>query len=218
MKPIRLALITTAIILLLAGLSHADWQEKRHQIGLHLGMWSQITNTRTEVGIGTVSTSVGSDGFLGGVYYSHWLSEGLAISLEASAMALDVDTRIDPLTVSTVSSSVTRALIGARLYFPKSTYGTSVRPFVSATVGPYFGDQSETTTGLTILTESRTETAFGGQLGAGVDFILGRHFLTGVTMGYQIMSDFDNPIGGSNNYGGPVFGISIAYLFGKGLQ
>jgi len=59
--------------------------------------------------------------------------------------------------------------------------------------------------------------AFGGQLGAGIDFILSPHFMAGIAGGYNIMADFEEPIGGSVNYGGPEFSIGLSYLFGQGL-
>lgn len=48
----------------------------------------------------------------------------------------------------------------------------------------------------------------------GVDFVLGSHFMPGIALSYNLMSDFDKPIGGSKNYGGPEFSFGISYLFG----
>jgi hypothetical protein len=60
--------------------------------------------------------------------------------------------------------------------------------------------------------------AIGGQIGAGVDFVLGRHFMIGVAVCYNALTDFKEPIGGSKNYGGPEFTIGFGYLFGKGIE
>ncbi len=107
-------------------------------------------------------------------------------------------------------------LFGVKYYLPKSTYGTSVRPFLKAAVGPFMGRQSKTLVFLFVTADSRSETAFGGQLGGGVDFVLSRRFLLGVNLGYNLMSDFDQPIGGSDNYSGPEFSFGLSFLFRPG--
>jgi outer membrane protein W len=191
--------------------------EKRHQIELKLGMWNQTTAVRTETNIASVSTSVGSKGLLGGLSYGHWLSEGVALNLNLGVMAVDVTTESEVSGVVTGTSTVTSILLINKLYFPRSTFSMSVRPYAYAGIGPYIGSQVQTESALfKTIVESRTEVAFGGQVGAGVDYILGRHFLIGFMLGYNLMTDFDRPISGSTNYSGPAFSLGISYLFGKG--
>jgi len=218
MRPLKPVL--TIAILFVGLVAGADAQPlaKRHQIGLRLGMWSQTTDIRTEVGIGTVSTSVGGDGFMGGLAYTNWLQESLALEIRIGAMAAEVKTVENWLTVSTKTTAVGELLFGVKYYFPRSTYGNSVRPFVGASAATFIGKQEETTVGLYVVTESRTESAFGGQFAAGIDFVLSRHFMMGASVGYNLMSDFDEPIGGSKNYGGPEFTMGIGYLFGRGVS
>jgi hypothetical protein len=93
----------------------------------------------------------------------------------------------------------------------------SVKPYLAAGLGPVIGassaggvDQSGAFAG------SRTRATVGGNFGAGVDFLLGRHFTLGVEGGYQWMSDFSDPIGARDNYSGFQFGVNIGWLFGKG--
>ena len=198
--------------------AQADSLEKRHQIGLRLGMWNQVTDVRTEIGAGLVSTSVESGGFMGAVGYGHWLQENLALDLSAGLMALDVETRVGVSGVSSRTATVSTILFGLKYYFPKSTLNSNVRPYAKAAVGPFVGNQTEENVGWVITTESRTETALGGQMGLGVDFILGRHFMIGTAVGYNLMTDFEAPIGGSENYSGPQFAIGFGYLFGKGTS
>lgn len=216
MNPLKSFALVFCCLTLLAGSADARSLTKRHKIGLSLGMWSQVADTRTEIGLGTVSTSVGGSGFMGGVSYCHWMQENLALEIRIGAMAADVDVNVAPLDVTSKTATVTQLLLGLKYYVSRSTYGTSVRPFVSAGMGTFVGSQVETSSGLTVVVESRTGTAMGGQIGAGVDFVLGRHILLGVSGGYNFMTDFDEPIGGSKNYGGPEFTFGIGYLFGKG--
>jgi hypothetical protein len=93
--------------------------EKRHQIELRLGLWNQVNNVRTEVGVGGVSTSVGGSGFLGGLAYGHWLSEGFGLRVSVGAMAAGVDTEIDGSGVSTETAAITQLLLGMRYYLPR---------------------------------------------------------------------------------------------------
>jgi outer membrane protein W len=181
-------------------------------------MWNQTTGVTSEVGVGGVTTSVDVSGFLGGVSYGHWLEEYLSITIYIGGMAADVSTSTGVSGVATETSVIASILMGVKVYFPKSTYTSSVRPYASAGVGPFTGSQSSTKVGMSVTVESRSETAFGGQLGAGVDFILGRHFMTGFAVRYNLMTDFNQPIGGSRNYSGPEFSFGFSYLFGKGVN
>ena len=210
--------LTTCFLLTLAVSASAISLEKRHQLGLRLGMWNQTTDVRTETGIGGVETSVKSDGFVGGIQYGHWLRENLALTFGISGMAIDISTNTGIMGVTEKTSSVASMLMGLKFYFPSSTLEGAARPYVSAAAGPFIGSQSSNTVGLTVVQEERTETAIGGQLGAGVDFVTGRHFMMGAAFAYNLMSDFSDPVGGSKNYSGPEFSFSFNWLFGRGVQ
>jgi hypothetical protein len=105
-----------------------------------------------------------------------------------------------------------------KYYLPNSTLSTATRPYVKAAAGPYVGTQSSVSVGTSVTVEERVETVIGGQLGGGVDFILGRRVMLGVALGYNIISDFNEAIGGSVNYSGPEFAIGISLLMGSGQQ
>ena len=186
-----------------------------HHIGLHAGMWNQSTSTRTEVGIGGVSTSVGSNGGMGGITYGYWMSEGLALNVSVGGMATDIETDAGISGVTSKTGSVAMILIGAKQYFPAATYGTRLRPFVSLAIGPFIGTQQETRAGLNVVTESRTEGAVGGQLGLGTDIRIGSRFLTSAMIAYNLMTDFDRAIGGSRNYSGAQFSFGIGIILGR---
>ncbi len=210
----KLTAIVIGIVLLFSSCSYAASLEKRHQIGLRVGMWNQTAGVTSEVGAGGVTTSVDVNGFLGGVSYGHWLEEYIALTIDIGGMAADVSTSTGASGVTTETSVIGSILMGVKVYFPNSTYTSSVRPYASAGVGPFTGSQSSTGVGTSVTVESRSETAFGGQVGAGVDFILGRHFMTGFSVCYNLMTDFSQPIGGSRNYSGPEFSFGFSYLFG----
>lgn len=218
-KTIMKAVITLAcVVFALATGADAVSMEKRHQLALRLGMWNQITDTRTEIGITGVTTSVESSGLLGGIAYGNWLEENLAMTFSIGGMALEISTNTGIAGVITETSAITSMLMGVKYYFARSTLESSVRPNLRGSAGPFIGSQSRTAVGLTIVNESRTEYAFGGQLGAGMDFVTGRHFMMGFALAYNLMTDFGDPIGGSKNYSGPEFSFEFSWLFGKGKQ
>ena len=218
MHRLLLTLIFLGAFLSLAVVAGAASLEKRNQLELRLGGWTQATGARTEVTVGSTTTSVNAGGFGGSLGYGHWLSEGWAFNVSVGAMAAQVDIESGVSRVETETAVITQILVGAKHYFPRSTYGSSVRPFLGASIGPSIGSQTRTETGFVVIVESRTETTLGGQLGAGVDFVAGRHFMIGVSLGYNLMADFNRPIGGSKNYSGPVFGVGFSYLFGRGTE
>ena len=201
-------------ILTFVSIANADSLEKRHQLGLNIGMW--CPDVTTEASTGSVSTSLGNNGFLGGVNYGYSLTESMTLGISAGVMLTKMETKVGLMDVSNEYSSITQILINMKIYFPKSTYGSSVRPFVRVGAGPYIGNQEGTKVNNEVIVESRSETAFGGQGGLGVDFILGQHFLADILIGYNLTTDFNNPIGGSKNCNGLEFSFGFRYLFGNG--
>ncbi len=175
-----------------------------------------MTNNRTEVGIAGVATTVASSGFVGGITYGHWLQEELALRISVGVMAASIETATSVSGVSTDFAMVAPLLLGMRYYFPKSTYGAQFRPFAGAGVGTFVGSQASTQTGLTVVTEARSEGAMGGEFEAGISIVLDKYVLATVAVAYDLMTDFNEPIGGSRNYSGPQMTLGISLLLGRG--
>ena len=209
----KITVVIIGLILMLTVNTFAVSLEKRHQLELNLGMWNQTTSNRTEIGFDGVTTSVGANGFVGGISYGYWLSEGWALNISIDGMLIEMDTHTGIYGVITKNSSIAMIRMGTKMYFPHSTFNGNVRPYAKISAGPYIGTQSNTVVGLEIVVEERTQGALGGQLGIGSDFILGNHFMTGILLSYNLMTDFDEPIGGSRNYSGPEFHFGFSYLF-----
>lgn len=212
-------LLSTAILLplILVSALNAQALEKRHALGLRFGTWNLVTDTRTSVTTDGVSTSVGNNGVVGAVAYNYWMQENLALDISVGGMTPDISTEIDLGGVTSSTGTVGYVLMGVKYYLPASTYASSVRPYGLVAVGSYIGHQTETTAGWEVLVESGSQTAFGGKLAAGVDFPVSRHFIAGVAAGYNFMTDFDEPVGGSDNYSGPEFVLGFGFLFGSGV-
>lgn len=209
----------TALALMAAVVSaaaSAQSLEKRHQIELRMGGWSQVTDVRTETGPQGVETSVGSTGFIGGFSYGHWIQEDLAFRINTGLMALRIDVQSSASGVSTNFAAVMPLLFGMRYYFPKSTQGEQFRPFAGASVGTFVGGQEIVRTGMTVVTDQRTEVAFGTEVEAGVSILLSSRVLATIAAAYDLMTDFERPIGGSSNYSGPQMTFGLSLLLGTG--
>ena len=186
-----------------------------HQIGISVGMWNQTTSTRTEAGIGGVETTVGTSGGMGGVSYAYWFNDDLALRVDVAGMLTDIETDAGVDGVESKTGSITRILIGAKKIWVMSDSSPRFRPFLSAMIGPFIGNQSETHAGLTVVSESRTETAVGGALAGGTDIRIGSRFMAIASVGYNLMSDFNHSIGGSRNYSGPEFSFGLGVVLGR---
>jgi hypothetical protein len=161
--------------------------------------------TDSYVGVETGSTRVEAGGGQGGMAFAHWIREDVALDFQFLATDLDV------VAVENVpfESSQTRGsfglLFGARYYFPKATFGGTFRPYVAAALGPFSEYYAYTDN---YRTEVRNDsTHFGGQVGGGIDFQLGRLFSLGVRLGATFRSGYDPSFG-------TTFGFGFAW--GKG--
>lgn len=216
MRNKRVILLLACFIIALTSTANALPLANRHQLELKLGFWNQSTDTRTSVSVGGVSTSVGASGGLGGISYGYWFAENAALNVGISGMVGDVESTVGAGGVETSNSVVAPIFIGVKFYPFQTRPEAKARPYVKAAVGPVVGVQTSTSVGTTIYAEERTETVMGGQVAGGVDFILGQRAIIGLALGYNLMSDFNEPIGGSTNYSGLEFSFGIGLLFGGG--
>jgi opacity protein-like surface antigen len=211
------AIITACLLLLAASIATAGSLEKRHQLELKLGMWT-MNQSQTEINTSSVSTSFENEGLLAGFSYGHWLEEHVEFTIGFEVMSVTYHSETIVGAVSERTSVVAPILMGVKLYVPQFGSDGSVRPHARLSIGPFVGSQSNTEIDSSVTVESRSEVALGGQVGAGVEFILSRHILTGATFAYSLVGDFDEPIGGSENYSGPSFGFTVSFVFGKGAD
>jgi len=186
--------------------------EKRSRIELRGGIWPH--GSKTAVRVSGAETTTKTGGYMGGLAYNYWLQEDLAMTISLLGMVGDLETKTAVSEVSTHTVTIAPILMGVRYYLPRSSFETSMRPFLAAGVGPYIGSETKSEVNLTVLVEQNTVTAFGGFLGGGMDFILSRHFTLGINTGYHFMTDFTEPLGGRDNYSGPEFSFGFGYVFG----
>ena len=216
----RSTILLCIVLLVWSAAVHASGLEKRSRIELRIGLWSQVGETQetTQVGLYGVETTAKSGGTLGALTYAYWVQENLAVNFTLALLAVEASSRVGPLGVSQHAVSVFPVLLGVRYYLPKSTFKTSFRPYLAAGIGPYIGFEAKNEVGLQVVQDSRTMTSFGGYLGGGLDIQLGRYLMVGANVGYNLMMDFSESLGGRDNYNGPEFGVGVSLLFGKGVQ
>jgi len=192
--------------------------EGRHRIELRFGYGHPGGATvQTSVG-GVVTSSVGTENFSGGGGYSYWFRPDWAVSLTASALDATVESRVGHGVGSEVSS-VASVLLGVRKDFLSSAEEPRVRPYITASLGPYIGSSTLERVGSHgVRSEVRTVAAFGGQVGGGFDVQISRLIMLGGRVGFNFQTDFSSPIGGRDNYNGVEAGISLSFLLGKGTQ
>jgi hypothetical protein len=190
----------------------------RHRIELRFGYADNGgAGVQTSVG-GVVTSYVGAENFSVGGGYSYWFRPDLAVSLTGSALDATVDSSVGNGVGSEVRS-VASVQFGLRKDFLGSAEEPRLRPYLTASVGPYIGSSTfERVEGHRVTSGVRTEVAFGGHVGGGLDVQISRLIMLGGRVGFSFMSDFSAPIGGRENYGGIEAGISLSFLLGKGAQ
>ena len=157
---------------------------------------------------------------LAGLTFGYWIREDVALTLGFSALESSVSNITGPDAVdnalSTEDISLKSVMLGASRYFSVPALPPSVRVHAAAAIGTFMGTVEGRTVGGNELTWKETTRSYGGQLGAGIDVQLNRHFMLGARGGYNIMADFDAALGGRSNYGGPEFNLSVSWLLGSG--
>lgn len=209
----NLILIVLLLIVSVSMTSEAQNLVNRSRIEIRGGAEDNGLDNNVTIGINNVEVSSGT-GTMVAIGYSKYIQENLAITIFVSPMILNNNIGISIGVVNTGTSTVTPVYIGARYYVFESTYGKSMRPYLSFAAGPVIGSESETNVDMSVEFSSHNETAFGAKLGLGVDFLVSRSFIIGLDGGYNAMSNFSNPILGEDNYSGAEFSLGFSFLFG----
>ena len=191
----------------------------RSRIELGAGIRSHTDHVRTRISWDEVDVFT-STGVVGMVALSHWENENIAYVLSYTVHDIERETWVDHWGAEAHETSVVHSLMfGFRYYLPQSRPYSSMRPYLSAGVGPFIGttEYGETDAcDCEVYSEIDNMTVAGARLGGGVDVLLGRRVMLGFTGGYNFVEDFPRSIGGRRNYSGSEFGLSFSYLFGRG--
>jgi len=206
---IIISIILTIILQSVAAIAQDYSLKGRSALEFNMGFWggSNTSNTITTNGI---RSEAKSNGFLGGIQYLHWIQEQVSATLSIGFLAGVATSTVSFSGVNQHASIIVPVLIGLNYYLFNPAQEDAVRPFVSAAIGPYIGSETNNT----VLSQNgHSETAFGGRISAGVDFLLGNHCKLGASAGYNLMANFRNTIGTKSNYNGVDALIGIGYIF-----
>lgn len=182
----------------------------RHRLDLRLGMYEPGGSADSVIVAGE------SVSFLGGLRYTHFLAENLALTIGAHSLAATSGTAVSVSGVTAGDGAAVAIPLGLR-FCPLPGGTRAVKPYLDVALGPVIGATSGTSVGArgTYAGDS-VEVVVGGLLGGGVDFHLSRGFSLGVSAGYQWTGDFAQPVGGRTDYSGFELALNIGWLFGKG--
>ncbi len=186
--------------------------QNRSQIEIRFGVYENA-DFDEEYYYDGILTRYSNDNLMVSIGYNYWTDERTAFNLTVKVLGSEFDDGINYTGIYRTSYAVVPIFLGVRIYPGRPGVRSPIRPYLTATGGPVFGTESLSLIGFDIIEERRTETAAGVHLGGGIDILAGRHFMLGVNAGYNLISDFDEPIGGHVNYSGGEFGVGFGFLF-----
>jgi outer membrane protein with beta-barrel domain len=165
-----------------------------------------LTGARTaSEGVGQTSTH--STGQVGAIAFTHWVRPTVAVEISAAALNADATTS----GAHSHANVVTPVLFGLSVSPRSLALSTSLRPYLSAAVGPYVhsiaDDYGATST-------ASVETVLGSRLAAGANWFVSRHFVMGLETNYHAVGKFEHPDAVTDRTNG--FGMSLAFGFAWG--
>lgn len=118
--------------------------------------------------------------------FTHFARSSVAVEIAAASLGADATNSFTGQHANTVGS-----LLFGLSYSPRElALSQSVRPFVSAMIGPYINTIADNTAAGR---SAQTQSAFGSRLGAGMNWFFSRHFMANVMGEYRAVSRFDRP-------------------------
>ncbi|MFC1555885.1 hypothetical protein ACFL67_02270 [candidate division KSB1 bacterium] len=187
--------------------------QNRSLIGVRIGYYSQGSSTEDAV-TNYVSNSATTTNLATAIQYGKWIQENLSVHFSVSALMGDAENTVGISGVSNHAYAISSFYLGMKYYLPESRLGSPVRPYLSAFVGPNLAFEAKNTVNSQVVNNARTQTALGGKFGGGLDIILSRRLLATADAGYNLVTDFSEPVVGRKNYSGFEFTIGIGFLFG----
>jgi caspase domain-containing protein len=182
----------------------------RNRIDLRVGMW--------RTGGDDIATSGASSDILGGLQYTRYISERLAMTFAIDGVAVEAGSMVTMQGAFSGSVAVAAMPIGVRWDpLPADRRASPFKPYLAVGVGPVFGSSSGSFAGHgAAFSGSQTLTTVGGHVGGGVDTYPGRSFSIGVNAGYNWMANFSRAVGARDNYSGVEVAVNFGVLFGRG--
>ena len=188
----------------------------RNRLELLVGMWDSGTGG-SSTSRPVVTTGASALDAFGGLRYTRYVRENLAVTFDINGFGSG-GTTVGSGYVSTGATGGVAFPVSLRWNPFKGEHRLqSLKPFVSAGVGPVIGNQSGTYVASGYINAgSTTEATLGAHFGGGMDVHVARSFSLGIEVAYNAMKDFTRPVGGHQNFNGVQVSLGIGWLFGKG--
>jgi hypothetical protein len=163
------------------------------------------TNSNTSVITNAGGVDVKS-GFIGSFNYGYWFDEEWAVTLSVGGFGMGAKTTYN----NVETNSVMPILFGVKYYPKKLALGAVGRVYAGLAAGDYMGFATKTQNifNNTVVSES----VFGGQLSAGMDFFVASWFKFGPKLSYHFMGDFSEVIGTKKNLSGAAFSLELGFV------
>jgi hypothetical protein len=211
MNTCRIALLVSLFLAAMSGLALGQPGPLKGSSSLevNIGLWNEA-QVGQQISLGGIKQSAKSSGFVGGVGYSYWMREYLAITVAASMLSGEVSSTVSLSNIQQRANSVVSILIGMKYFLPQPELDDHVRPYVALGIGSYVGSEAENS----LFSQSaHSESVLGGRLGVGLDALLGSWFKLGANVGYNIMGDFKAPVGARTNFNGYDMSFGFGFVF-----
>lgn len=182
-----------------------DKPKKQYSIDIQFSFMKN-SKSEVEVGIGGVNVNAGNEGLGGKITYNYLLDDEFAINISAGLLSSNVTVSA----TETSTSSIIPIMFGVKYFLINYSNEKPVKPYLTGATGLLIGSRTETS--VTTVSAS-TETALNLYLGAGADFVLGSLVKLNAGAGYNIASDFSEPVGSRKNYSGTEFSFGVGLMF-----
>lgn len=189
----------------------------RHEIELNIGFLSALSASN-DVRVGSLEMTSEADGIIRSMTYGYRFASEWAATLSIGVASADARMSVSGSGVFTESAAVIPVLLGVKYEPLKLAIADALRPYLYASLGPYFGHASDVRAGPSTGAESYVETALGSRVGVGMNLWLGKRFGLGFAAGYRLVSDFGRRVGSEENHSSPEFSLSFGLNLGTGID
>ena len=150
----------------------------------------------------------------GGFGYTRFLRENLARTFAVDGIAVSSGINISSTLAATGTAAALSIPAGIRWNPLRGDHTTqALKPFVAVGIGPVIGiADASFVSGLAVSAGSTVRATLGGQVGGGIDVFAGRSFSLGITVTYNRMINFSEPVGAWRNFNGPQAALGIGWL------
>jgi outer membrane protein W len=196
------------------------------RVSFDAGLWSSSTAALPTIAVAGAAFTSERGGLLGGLSLGYRVTPEWVANLRMETRLLEASAydggRIDQNFGR--AAMIMSFSLGARYYLPPFASRSAVKPYVSAGLGPVLaldvknndlhGWPGQSPVG----ERARLMAAFGGHLGAGVDFQVSNWLVLGADVAHHLTSDFSRRLAGHKNGSGLTIGFQFGVNLGRRMS